>query len=76
MVLFRKRDSHAEEFSESEAARDHRLTLTRDFTIELVPMKNLQTARQYLPAGAPLSPLPLMFAGRRPTKATPPRFTQ
>lgn len=55
MVLFRKRDSHAEEFSESEAARDHRLTLTRDFTIELVPMKNLQTARQYLPAGAPLS---------------------
>jgi len=55
MVLFRKKDSTDDEFTESAAAQAHRLELTRNFTIELVPMKNLETARQHLPAGAPLS---------------------
>ncbi len=55
MVLFRKKDSVADEFAESEAARAHRLELTRSFTIELVPMKSPDTARAHLPAGAPLS---------------------
>lgn len=55
MVLFRKKDSTADDFSESEAARAHRLELTRNFTIELVPMKSLDAAREHLPAGAPLS---------------------
>lgn len=55
MVLFRKRDSTVDEFPESTKARAHRLELTRNFTIELVPMKSLETARQHLPEGAPLS---------------------
>ncbi len=55
MVLFRKKDSTDDEFTESAAGQAHRLELTRNFTIELVPMKNLETARQHLPAGAPLS---------------------
>ncbi len=55
MVLFRKKDSIVDEFPESDEARAHRLELTRNFTIELVPMKSLDTARQHLPYGAPLS---------------------
>jgi len=55
MVLFRKKDSEIDEFPESEAAREHRLELTRNFTIELVPMKNLEAAREHLPAGESLS---------------------
>lgn len=55
MVLFRRKDSVHDEFPESEAARAHRLALTSSFTIELVPMKNLETARDHLPPEAPLS---------------------
>lgn len=55
MVLFRKKDSTVDDFSESQAARAHRLELTRNFTIELIPMKSLDGAREHLPAGAPLS---------------------
>ena len=55
MVLFRKKDATDDDFSESEAARAHRLELTRNFTIELVPMKSLDAGREHLPAGAPLS---------------------
>lgn len=55
MVLFRRKDSSDDDFSESAEARAHRLQLTRNFTIELVPMKSLEAARQYLPDGAPVS---------------------
>ncbi len=55
MVLFRNKDSHTDEFEESAHARAHRLELTRSFTIEVVPMKNLETGRQHLPAGSTLS---------------------
>lgn len=55
MVLFRRNDSTDDHFDESPEARAHRLELTRSFTIELVPMKSLDTARTHLPAGAPLS---------------------
>ncbi len=55
MVLFRKRDSHVDEFPESDAAREHRLELTRNFTIELVPMKSLDEARRHVPAQSTIS---------------------
>lgn len=56
MVLFRKKDStDADVFDESAEARAHRLELTRNFTIEVVPMKNLETGRSHLPAGSTLS---------------------
>jgi methylenetetrahydrofolate reductase (NADPH) len=55
MVLFRRKDTNADDFPESPEARAHRLALTRDFTIELVPMKSLDAARHHLPAGAELS---------------------
>ena len=54
MSLFRSNESKAE-LSESPDSRAHRLALTRSFTIELVPMKSLETGRAHLPAGAPLS---------------------
>ncbi len=55
MVLFRKKDAATDEFPESAEARAHRIALTENFTIELVPMKSLEGARAHLPAGAPLS---------------------
>ncbi len=55
MVLFRKKGTAADEFPESPAARAHRLELTRNYTIEVVPMKSLESARSHLPAGASLS---------------------
>lgn len=55
MVLFRKNDSHLDEFPESIESRAHRLELTANFTIELVSMKTLEEARRHLPAKAPLS---------------------
>lgn len=55
MVLFRKKDSSLDEFPESPDARAHRLEMTRNFTIELVPMKGLEEGRQHLPAGSTIS---------------------
>lgn len=56
MVLFRKNDTHDDdEFVESPEARAHRLELTANFTIELVPILSLDAARDHLPPGAPLS---------------------
>lgn len=56
MVLFRKKDTlDADVFDERADARAHRLELTRNFTIEVVPMKSLETGRAHLPAGSTLS---------------------
>ncbi len=55
MVLFRKKNSASDEFEETTEARQHRLLLTQNFTIELVPMKSLESAREHLPAGSTLS---------------------
>ena len=48
MALFKKTD--VPEIIESDEARAHREHLTRNFTIEVIPMKNLETAREHLPA--------------------------
>ena len=53
MALFKKNDLPP--IIESEQARAHREHLTRNFTIEVIPMKTLETARTHLPAGAALS---------------------
>lgn len=58
MVLFRKKDADTTDsdvFDESDDERAHRLDLTRNFTIEVVPMKSLETGQEHLPAGATLS---------------------
>ncbi len=57
MVLFRKNKGgdQGDEFAESPEAKAHRIGLTENFTIELVPMKSLEGARAHLPAGATLS---------------------
>ena len=58
VALFRSRAprrAQTEGQPESAAAFAHRLELTRNYTIELVPMKSLDGARLHLPAGAPLS---------------------
>ena len=52
MALFKKNE--VPEIVESDEARAHREHLTRTFTIEVIPMKSLDNARE-LPAGAPLS---------------------
>jgi methylenetetrahydrofolate reductase (NADPH) len=54
MALFKKHDA-TPEIAETADARAHREHLTRNFTIEVIPMKNLVTAREHLPAGATLS---------------------
>ena len=53
MALFKKNE--VPEIVESVEARAHREHLTRNFTIEVIPMKSLDNAREHLPAGAPLS---------------------
>ena len=53
MALFKKNE--VPEIVESDEARAHREHLTRTFTIEVIPMKSLDNAREHLPAGAPLS---------------------
>ncbi len=55
MVLFRRKDSVLDEFPESQEARAHRLALSADYTIELVPMKGLEEARRHLPAASTIS---------------------
>ncbi len=57
MVLFRKgkNSGQGDEFAESPEAKAHRIALTRNYTIELVPMKSLEGARAHLPAGSTLS---------------------
>ncbi|MEO0493196.1 MAG: methylenetetrahydrofolate reductase [Actinomycetota bacterium] len=52
MALFKK---DVPEILESDEAKAHREHLTRNYTIELIPMKSLETAREHLPAGASLS---------------------
>ena len=53
MALFKKNE--VPEIVESGEARAHREHLTRNFTIEVIPMKSLDNAREHLPPGAPLS---------------------
>lgn len=53
MALFKKNE--VPEIVESDEARAHREHLTRTYTIEVIPMKNLETARPHLPAGSTLS---------------------
>ncbi|MGA0237825.1 MAG: hypothetical protein ACO3PD_05450 [Acidimicrobiales bacterium] len=53
MALFKKTEVPA--IVESDEAKAHREHLTRNYTIELIPMKSLETARAHLPAGATLS---------------------
>lgn len=53
MALFNK--NKTPEIVESDAAKAHRKSLTESYTIELVPMKSLETARPHLPAGSTLS---------------------
>lgn len=62
MALFRRPGSSNsrtglpfDEFDESSEAREHRLELTRNYTIELVPMKSLDDALAHVPPGSPLS---------------------
>ena len=55
MVLFRGKNSVIDEFPESPEALAHRLALTADFTIELVPMNSLDEARRHVPAGSTIS---------------------
>ncbi len=56
MALFRRgSESESAESAESKAGEAHRRSLIENLTIELVPMKNLETARTHLPAGATLS---------------------
>jgi methylenetetrahydrofolate reductase (NADPH) len=53
MALFKKSEMPA--IVESDEAKAHREHLTRSYTIELIPMKSLETAREHLPTGATLS---------------------
>ncbi len=53
MALFKK--SEVPKIVESGEAKAHREHLTRNYTIELIPMKSLEAARTHLPAGATLS---------------------
>ena len=53
MALFKKHE--VPEIVETDEARAHREHLTRNYTIEVIPMKNLDGARPHLPAGATLS---------------------
>ena len=53
MALFKKNE--VPEIVESDEARAHREHLTRTFTIEVIPMKSLDNAREHLPAGSTLS---------------------
>ena len=69
MALFKKNE--VPEIVESDEARAHREHLTRTFTIEVIPMKSLDNAREHLPAGAPLSVTASPVKGLRRPSVSP-----